>query len=48
MKLVAANELGRKTGRGIYDYRGAEPVVSTFVLSMLEAIAGTARGRMRA
>jgi 3-hydroxybutyryl-CoA dehydrogenase len=37
--LVAANELGRKTGRGIYDYRGAEPVVSSFLLGKLEAIA---------
>jgi 3-hydroxybutyryl-CoA dehydrogenase len=38
-ELVAANELGRKTGRGIYDYRGAEPVVSSFLLTTLEAIA---------
>jgi 3-hydroxybutyryl-CoA dehydrogenase len=38
-ELVAANELGRKTGRGIYDYRGGEPVVSSFLLTTLEAIA---------
>jgi 3-hydroxybutyryl-CoA dehydrogenase len=35
-ELVAANELGRKTGRGIYDYRNGEPVVSSFLLSTLE------------
>jgi 3-hydroxybutyryl-CoA dehydrogenase len=38
-ELVAANELGRKTGRGIYDYSGSEPVVSSFLLTTLEAIA---------
>jgi len=34
-ELVAANELGRKTGRGIYDYRNADPVVSEFLVSAL-------------
>jgi 3-hydroxybutyryl-CoA dehydrogenase len=38
-ELVAANELGRKTGRGIYDYRGAEPIVNSFVVNALEKVA---------
>jgi 3-hydroxybutyryl-CoA dehydrogenase len=38
-ELVATNDLGRKTGCGIYDYRGAEPVVSSFVLKALARVA---------
>jgi 3-hydroxybutyryl-CoA dehydrogenase len=42
-RLVLADDLGRKTGRGIYDYNGEKPVVNPSLLPELpQVVAGAA------